>query len=62
MKAPKMFIQALEMAIMAEENNAKALREKGDSKRKWEGSSKTFKKAKVSFAAVRSKGPEVVVC
>ena len=53
MTSPTTFVQAVEMAMVGEENNSKAIGEKKDGKRKWDGPIKLVKKPKIRSVQLR---------
>ncbi|KAJ9539103.1 hypothetical protein OSB04_031836 [Centaurea solstitialis] len=61
MTKPNTFVQAVEMATVAEENNIKANGERRDAKRKWEGTSKLMKKSKGGTTHAKTRNEEFTI-
>ncbi|KAI3701816.1 hypothetical protein L6452_27177 [Arctium lappa] len=61
MTKPTTFVQAVEMAKVAEENNVKENSDKRDAKRKWEGSNKSNKKSRWASTPARARNEEYTI-
>ncbi|KAJ9547300.1 LOW QUALITY PROTEIN: hypothetical protein OSB04_019843 [Centaurea solstitialis] len=61
MTKPTTFVQAVEMATVAEENNIKENGERRDAKRKWEGTSKLMKKSKGGTTHAKTRNEEFTI-
>ncbi|KAJ9552676.1 hypothetical protein OSB04_016721 [Centaurea solstitialis] len=61
MTKPTTFVQAVEMATVAEKNNIKANGERRDAKRKWEGTSKLMKKSKGGTTHAKTRNEEFTI-
>ncbi|XP_024969749.1 uncharacterized protein LOC112509115 [Cynara cardunculus var. scolymus] len=61
MVKPTTFVQAVEMATVAMENNIKATRERREVKRKWEASSKLTKKSKGEMTDMKARNGEFTI-
>ncbi|KAI3667412.1 hypothetical protein L6452_42469 [Arctium lappa] len=61
MTKPTTFVQAVEMAKVAEENNVKENSDRRDAKRKWEGSNKSNKKSRWAPIPTRARNEEYTI-
>ncbi|XP_024990628.1 uncharacterized protein LOC112524916 [Cynara cardunculus var. scolymus] len=61
MTKPTTFVQAVEMAKVAKENNARENYDRRDAKRKWEGSNRPDKKPKWTSTTAKTRSEELTI-